>query len=343
MRILWVTPGFAADEQDHNCIPPLQALARELVRQGVDLQIVALEYPFRSKPYQWQGATIFPCNGQNRIWLKPRTLWRAMRFCHDILNTETAAIHSFWLGWAFGVGEKISQRRTVRHFTTLMGQDVLPKNRRFLKMLTANQSARLVAVSNFQNDIFEKNTGLRAAHIIHWGVEEIESSSNGQRTIDVMGAGSLLPVKNWKKWLKTIALAAQTHPNLKAELIGEGPERVRLEQLARRLGLQKIVHFTGILPRLEVLERMRRTKVLLHTADFESFGYVLAEAAVCGCRVVSTPAGVAPVLGMVAENEVDLATWVLDGIQQAAPAQPFMLFDMRDTAKTYLRLYAQDG
>jgi len=346
MRILWITPGFAADEHDYNCIPPMQLLAKELLWRDVDLQIVALEYPFRSKPYRWHEATVFPCNGQNRLWLKPRTLWRAMRFCQAITfrkfrTTDVSAIHSFWLGWASGVGEKVSARRGIPHFTTLMGQDVLPENRKFLRSLSPERAARLVAVSEFQNSIFEKNTGLRAAYVIPWGVNgaEIPSVLPAERPLDVLGVGSLLSVKNWEKWLRVIAATIHTFPNLRAELIGGGPERAKLEQLAHKLGLSKNVRFVGDLPRPEVLARMRNAKILLHTADFESFGYVLAEAAGAGCRVVSTLVGIAPEMGAVAENVEDLARLVVEGLQQPVEEHSFAPFTMKNTTEAYLRLY----
>jgi len=341
MRILWITPGFAANEHDYNCIPTMQLLAKELLRRGVDLQIVALEYPFRSEPYRWHEATVFPCNGQNRRWLKLHTLWRAMNFCHDILDEETDAIHSFWLGWASGVGEKVSRRRGIPHFTTLMGQDVLPENRKFLRGLSPERAARLVAVSDFQHKIFEKNTGLRAAHVIPWGMNEVEIPKilSGERPLDVLGVGSLIPVKNWEKWLRVIALTIKDFPNLRAELIGSGSEREKLEQLAHKLGLSENVRFVGDLPRPEVLDRMQDAKILLHTADFESFGYVLAEAAGAGCRVVSTPVGIAPTLGAVTEKDEELARLLVEGLRLPDEGRPFVPFAMEETATAYLRLY----
>lgn len=344
MRVLWLTPGFAADENDHNCIPPLQLLARELLRQGVDLQVVALEYPFRSEPYRWHGASVFPCNGQNRRWLKMRTLWRAAATFRKLSTLgKFDAIHSFWLGLAFFVGEKILRQHNLPHFTTLMGQDVLQENRRFLKSLTAERAARLIAVSDFQNDIFEKNTGLRAAHVIPWGVneDEIPAVLPSERPLDVLGVGSLVKVKNWEKWLKVMALAAQKFPEIQAELIGDGPERANLERLTQELSLEEKVRFAGNLPRAEVLVKMQQAKVLLHTASFESFGYVLAEVAMNGCRVVSTPVGVASQFGKTAETEEDLVALLLDTLAQPVQSQPFVPFKMKETAAAYLRLYSE--
>jgi glycosyltransferase involved in cell wall biosynthesis len=226
-----------------------------------------------------------------------------------------------------------------------MGQDVLPN--RYVPLWRGvggrknERASRLVAVSDFQNEIFEKNTGLRASHVIPWGVNEgeIPAFLPAERRLDVLGVGSLVAVKNWGKWLKVMALAVQKHPSLRAELIGDGPERGKLEQLARELGLEREVRFVGNLPRPEVLARMRQAKALLHTARFESFGYVLAEAALSGCRVVGTPVGATSGFGKTAETEEDLAALLLDALGQEIRAQAFVPFGMKETAAAYLRLW----
>ena len=356
MRVVWITPGFAADEHDFNCIPPMQLLALELLRRGVDLHIVTLEYPFRSEPYRWHGATVYPCNGRNRRWMKPLILWRALRFCSAILTfrklttfgklddrNTPAVIHSFWLGWASGLGEWLSQRCGVPHFTTLMGQDVLPQNRKFMYRLTAERMARFAAVSAFQNDVFEKNTGFRAKYVVPWGVEqsEIPSALPTERPIDVIGVGSLVRVKHWEKWLHVVVLAIRTHPDLRAELVGDGIDRAKLEALARELGLEKNLRFAGDLPRPEVLVKMRESKVLLHTAHYESFGYVLAEAAMNGCRVVGTSVGAMAQFGKTAETDAQLAALLLETLQQEMPTQPFVPFTMQQTADIYINVYVE--
>jgi len=319
MTILFLTPGFAASETDHNCIPPLQALVRGLLRRGAEVHIIALEYPFADRPYGWHGARVYPCNGQNRRWLKLRTVWRAMTHAHEVLNRgECAVIHSFWLGLAAGVGERVSHRRGVPHFTTLMGQDALPGNRRYLGSLTEERCERLVSLSAFHNDALEKTTGHRAAHVIPWGLWEsaMPTAPAALRLLDVLGVGSLVAVKNWEKWLRTLAVATQSLPNLQAELIGDGPERRQLERLCQNLGLSERVHFAGNLPRQAVLNRMGESRLLLHTADFESFGFVFSEAAQAGCRIVSTPVGIAPEMGAACGfSEGELAAAVLAVLQ----------------------------
>lgn len=345
MRILWISPGFAAHENDVNCIPPLQLLARALLRRGISLQIIALQYPFAGKPYAWPEeapqALILPCNGQNRRWLRWRTHMRALRFAHDGFRDKPFdAVHSFWLGPAWMLGKTLARRWAIPHWTTLMGQDVLPQNR-YLRYLKPQDTTQLVALTPFHNDMLEKVCGLQAAHCIPWALEReaLVSESQTGRSVDLLGVGSLVPVKNWARWLQVVRLVADRHPGLRAELIGEGPERNALEERAIRLGLGHVVSFSGNLPRHQVLERMRASRVLLHTARFESFGFVLAEAAAQGCRIVSTPVGAAPEIGFCSDTDSGLAEAA--AIALAAPEAPAKTpsTTMEDVASAYWKLY----
>lgn len=246
---------------------------------------------------------------------------------------------SFWQGWASYIGERVAKQHGIPHFTTLMGQDVLPANRKHLRNLSPERCTRLIAVSEFQNQVLEKTTGFRAGQVIPWGIAESEVPADipQDKKLDVLGVGSLIPVKNWDKWLNTIALAKTSNPNLQAELIGSGPEWNRLEALARCLGIEKNVRFAGELPRAAVLARMREARVLLHTSDFESFGFVFAEASMNGMQIVSTPVGVAAELGgACADSEAELARLVLQSLAFSGTPEPRMPYTMSMVAEKYL-------
>lgn len=341
---LILTPGFAAHEQDHNCIPPLQSLVRCFLKQNLDVQIITLDYPFTNQAYSWHGAQVFPCNGQNKRRLLARTLWRARKQGQRILanaTPEALTIHSFWLGWAAQLGEMFHQNGAWPHITTLMGQDVLPNNQWRLRRLRAERFQRLVAVSNFQNDVLEKHSGFRAAHTIPWGYSaDFQGIINQKSTsIDILGVGNLIKIKNWEKWLRVIATLSPTLPNLRAELIGDGPERAKLETLSQQLGLQNNVHFAGQLPRNTVLQRMQTARLLLHTADFESYGFVLAEAAVFGLPIVATPVGIAPETGAFCAIEVpELAKKVQIALKRSAFSPHWLPPSMEQVAESYLNI-----
>ncbi|HFD15051.1 MAG TPA: glycosyltransferase [Rhodospirillales bacterium] len=74
-------------------------------------------------------------------------------------------------------------------------------------------------------------------------------------------------------------------------IIGDGPERRRLERLARRLGVADRVCFLGHLPRREVMQRLGECHVLVHPSLHDSGGWVCLEAMAAGRPVICLDLG----------------------------------------------------
>ena len=65
-------------------------------------------------------------------------------------------------------------------------------------------------------------------------------------------------------------------------MIGDGPERSRLEQLAESLGIEKSVSFCGMLPHAEAMRRLRAADVMMYPSVREFGGAVVVEALAAG-------------------------------------------------------------
>jgi len=74
-------------------------------------------------------------------------------------------------------------------------------------------------------------------------------------------------------------------------IIGDGPERERLQTLARTLGIGDHVSFLGQLPRSEVLEKMAECHVLVHPSLHDSGGWVCLEGMALGTPVICLDLG----------------------------------------------------
>src|SRR4030095_10397149 len=63
-----LTPGFAKDESDSTCLPMQQSFIRVLNEKFPQLNIIiiAFQYPYFKKTYQWFGNTVISFNGRNR-------------------------------------------------------------------------------------------------------------------------------------------------------------------------------------------------------------------------------------------------------------------------------------
>ena len=69
-------------------------------------------------------------------------------------------------------------------------------------------------------------------------------------------------------------------------MAGDGPERTRMESLARDLGVAKRITFLGMVPHHRALEVIRNADVAVFTGLREEGGLALAEALLMGTPVV---------------------------------------------------------
>jgi glycosyltransferase involved in cell wall biosynthesis len=150
------------------------------------------------------------------------------------------------------------------------------------------------------------------------------------RDVDVVFAGRLIPDKNVDLLLRALArLAADGRP-VRGLVVGDGPERRRLERLCAELELTSSVTFTGsLLSSGDVLSAMKAAKVLVLPSTREGFGMVVLEANACGVPVitVSSPSNAATELihdgrnGWIVPADVDaLADAVCRAVSMPAPA-----------------------
>ena len=244
-----------------------------------------------NEAYNWHQVEVQPLGWHNQK-LRRILGWRgAGRILHR-WHTERpiAVLHSFWLGEAALLAHRFSQKHSIKHICTLMGQDARAGNRYF-KMLPL-QKMRLITLSENHQKTLLASTGV-SAPVIPWGLPDTSSELPAQRSIDILGVGSLIPLKRWGDFIRVCAGLLEQFPNLKVTLVGEGPERSALEALRTSLGLQERLEFTGALSYAQTQERMAMAKILLHPSAYESFGMVFIEAQQHGLAIASRNVGIA--------------------------------------------------
>ncbi len=104
-----------------------------------------------------------------------------------------------------------------------------------------------------------------------------------------LSVGRLLHWKGFHLGLE--AFARSGLKNAEYWIVGEGPERRRLEALARSLGVADRVRFFGQLPRQEVLELLAQVHALVHPSLHDSGGWVSLEAMAAGRPVICLDLG----------------------------------------------------
>src|SRR5947207_2176535 len=148
-----------------------------------------------------------------------------------------------------------------------MSADATIFNQNFKKRISGNKyhgqvtlkAHALIALSDFTQDEFEKNHGIKPQFVIPPGIDPAQFDNNpGEKDIDILAAGSLIPLKQYDIFVEVVAEIKKQLPEIKVMLIGDGPEKEKLQGLISSSGLQSAITLTGELPHNEVLQWMQR-------------------------------------------------------------------------------------
>lgn len=119
------------------------------------------------------------------------------------------------------------------------------------------------------------------------GIAEL---ANGDEAAFLIGhVGRLVGSKDQATLIRAFACLAPGHPQARLVIIGEGPRRAALEQLAAQLGVHNRVHLTGAVPAAS--QYLGAFDLFAFTSVREGFGLALAEAMAARVPVVAVDSG----------------------------------------------------
>ncbi|BAV05566.1 Glycosyl transferases group 1 [Filimonas lacunae] len=345
--IVILSPAFPANEADSVWVPSKQLFVKMLQRQNPQSRIIVLafNYPHHTHTYQWHGATVIPFammpHSKLQRWRRWAKVWFTLQQLHR--QHTIAGIISFWCGECALIGSYFGKWKHIPHRCWVSGQDARAGN--YLVKWIRPQPEELVPISDFLVDEFEKHHAIRPRYMVPIGIDpEAFPSMPAKRDIDILGAGSLIPLKRYDLFIHLIKNLSCTFPHIKAVICGGGAEYDALQQLIQSLQLQQHITLLGEQSHATVLQLMHRSKILLHTSSYEGFGNVLLESLYAGCRVASF---VQPVYQKVtnwhiATDETHMQD-ILHQLLQQTPAiyERVLVYRMEDNVKAFMRLLLQ--
>jgi glycosyltransferase involved in cell wall biosynthesis len=285
--LIIISPGFPKDESDTTCLPSQQLLVSTIQKLFPDIKliVVSLQYPYHSEKYLWNDIQIVPLNGKLYKDLLRLLLWlRAYRVLSAISKeVNVIGVLSFWCNETALIGNIFTRRKNLNHKIWICGQDARKENR-FVKWIKPSPT-QLVAMSDFLQSEFKKNHAIAPTTVIYNGVQT--TFENLPKDIDVIGAGSLIPLKQYDIFLEVIAEIKKHRPEIRAVLVGKGPEEEKLRNQIVKLGLEINVELKGELNHTELMHWMNRSKILIHPSFYEGYSTVCLEGLANGCHVVS--------------------------------------------------------
>jgi glycosyltransferase involved in cell wall biosynthesis len=284
-----LTPGFPESESDSTCLPMQQYFVRTLQKlTSFQVVILSFQYPYKEKKYTWFNMPVICYAGKNKGGISRLLLRQKIYAELKEINaaSQIVGLLSFWCGECAFIGKEFGSKYRIPHYCWLFGQDAKKENKYPSRINV--QANELIAISDSVQVEFEKNHGTSPQLVIPLGIDTSQLSFPSiQKDIDVLAAGSLIPLKRFDILVEVIELVQQRRQGLKIVLAGEGPDKKKLQRMIRSAKLQDTLILAGELPHSILMQQMARTKVFLHPSSYEGFSGVCLEALHTGARVIS--------------------------------------------------------
>ncbi|HTQ48970.1 MAG TPA: glycosyltransferase family 4 protein [Polyangiaceae bacterium] len=292
MRIVLVTTSYPAHEGDPSG-HFVRAEARELERQGHEVVVVT---PAVGGAFGWPGFAA-------RVKEKPWRLLDAMRWttraARQLAMTRADRIVAHWAvpcAWPVAAAAKRAELAVVSHgadVRLLVGLPSVIRERIVgsiarrateWRFVSAALQAQLVeSLDGASRASLERITTVRAPRLELPSVEDriarIERELDGKRV--AVSVGRLVASKRVDRAIRHVARNRDVDGLV---VVGDGPERARLEELARRCEVD--TRFVGLVPREEALAWIGAARMVLHGSQHEGLSTVVREAEALGTPVV---------------------------------------------------------
>jgi len=158
-----------------------------------------------------------------------------------------------------------------------------------LRIRTLERADAVIVVNNYVKEVIRSCVPESRIEVIPLGVDLNEFKySPPPRNYNILMAGYHTWRKGFIYMIKAMPKILREFPEAKLHITGDGPQRKSLESLTRRMRLEKNIIFHGFVPRSEMPELMKLSRVLVLPSLSEAFGHVLTEAMAVGRPVVVT-------------------------------------------------------
>lgn len=147
--------------------------------------------------------------------------------------------------------------------------------------------------------------GARGVQVVANGIDwqEIMQVHPSAKQSDIIYVGRLVGHKNVDLLIKALETVKADVPDVKAVIVGDGPEMGRLKSLVRELELEKNVEFCGFLEDYnEALALMKSSRIFVTPSTREGFGMAALEANACGLPVVTVKHRMNAVMDLVGKD-----------------------------------------
>lgn len=299
-------PGFVFDLCRHLAAewevtvlaPHAPGTRRQEVMAGV--QVVRFRYgPAKWEKLAYEGGIMANLRRNPLLFFMLPPFFLAQLFALVVLmrRVRPAAVHAHWVvlqGIVLTTAAMLNRERP-RAICTAHGSDVFALRGGFWRSLrrwVAGRCDRVVAVSEtLKSQLVAEGCPAERIEVIPMGADLrglFVPDGSPRSKAEILFVGRLVPGKGADILLRALPVVLARQPDATLTVVGGGPERDALIDLARRLNVEQHVTFAGPVPHASLAAHYRRAALLMLPSRAEGFGLVLVEALGCGCPVVAS-------------------------------------------------------
>ena len=252
------------------------------------------------------GADVFfhPC--PHGLWFQPFWIVRKGKALLHEFRHDTMTVHDY-PPFYNGIGAKMLHKKTRIPYATEIHHIVgVPKAADLSEVIGREMTRWLLPYITRTASAVRTVNHTVALQVAHFGVprqkvhvlssfyldkEILSTAAKPPVSYDISFCGRLVSNKGLPELLHAVALM----PSVRLLVIGDGPERLRMEQKVDELGIANRVTFLGWLPTQEsVSGAIQTARIFVMNSKSEGGPRVALEAMACGLPIVTTKVGIMP-------------------------------------------------
>ena len=282
-------------------------LGVEFAKRGHKTHFITLERPFALEDIDYDFVKVHRVSVVEYPLFKypPYTVALATEMA-DVTDREELDLLHVHYSLPHATAAQLAREVTGKPYvTTLHGSDVTilgndPAYERVNTMSVVASDA-ITAVSQFMADEAHNGLGIeKEIHVIPNFVDHTKYQpapcelieAREEEAITLIHVSNFRPVKRVEDIVYSMCVLTKKVPNARLILVGDGPDRRRVEKLVDKLGLKKNIRMMGF--RSDVPEILRCADALVMASETESAPLTILEAMSSGLPIVATEVGGIP-------------------------------------------------
>lgn len=291
-------------------------LSRRLVQRDYEIDILTCNTERALAYEELDGIHIYRVpswNALNSVYPIPKPcptsfkiLRRLLSKNYDVINTQTRFFITSFLGLIFAKLKKtplVHTEHGARH--SIVPNKVIDLISRAydhsIGALIVKSASRNIGVSEAACE-FLKHLGATTIQLVHDGIDTTifkkkEDTNYGQKldirndAVVITFVGRLIYAKGVQDLISAFAKIKDTDPEVKLLIVGDGPYRANLENLAYQTDCASSILFLGQKNQNEVIDVLSATDIFVNPSYSEGLGISVMEAASIGLPIIATDVG----------------------------------------------------